>query len=274
MIKQLLLVGLCLILALSLGIYIFQRYLIYMPAKDVPTREAYDALDMQVLQLVTADNLSLLAWYKPATPRQPTILLLHGNAGNIGYRMPLAREFITAGFGVLLLEYRGYAGNSGFPSERGLYTDGDAAMTFLHKQGIGDKQIVLYGESLGTAVATQVATQYSVCALILQSPFISLASIAQRQYPWIPLKPWDRFDTLSRIRNIHAPLLILHGTHDVLVPFDDALTLFQHAVEPKKMLEFPGRGHNDLWNDEFFKQVIAFIRGNCTESGVMNGHEK
>lgn len=266
MIKHLFLVGMFLILALSLGIYIFQRYLIYMPAKDVPTREVYDALDMQVLHLVTADNIALLAWYKAATANQPTILLLHGNAGNIGYRMPLARQFITAGFGVLLLEYRGYAGNSGSPSERGFYTDSDAAMVFLHKQGISDKQIVLYGESLGTAVATQVATHYFVCALILQSPFTSLASIAQRQYPWIPLKPWDRFDTLSRIQNIQTRLLILHGTHDTLVPFDDGLTLFKHALEPKQLLEFPGRGHNDLWDDDFFKQVIAFIRGNCASN--------
>lgn len=267
MIKQLLLVSLLLVLVLSLGIYALQRYLIYVPAKVVPTRDAYQAFDMQEVQISTTDGLHLLAWYKPAREAQPTVLLLHGNAGHIGYRMPLARQFIEAGFGVLLLEYRGYAGNPGSPDESGLYSDADAAMVFLHKQGVEDKQIVVYGESLGTGVATKVATQYSVCAVVLQSPFTSLASVARYHYPWILLSPWDKFDSLSRIRQINAPLLVLHGKDDSLVPFDEGVTLFQFALEPKTMIALPGRDHNTMWDAEFFVQVISFIRSNCGSRG-------
>lgn len=265
MIKQLLLVGFFMILALSLGIYVFQRYLIYVPAKVVPTREAYQALDMQEVQIMTSDGLHLLAWYKPASETQPTVLVMHGNAGHIGNRMPLARHFIETGFGVLLLEYRGYAGNHGSPSESGLYSDASAAMMFLNKQGVKDKQIVVYGESLGTGVATKVATQYSVCALVLQSPFTSLTSVARYHYPWILLRPWDKFDSLSRIRQINAPLLVLHGEEDTLVPFIEGLTLYNHAMEPKTMIAFPGRGHNSLWDDEFFAHVTSFIGTHCRE---------
>lgn len=267
MIKQLLLVGLFLMLILSLGLYVFQRYLIYVPAKVVPTREAYQALDMQEVQIATPDGLHLLAWYKPASENQPTVLVLHGNAGHIGNRMPLARQLIESGFGVLLLEYRGYAGNPGSPSESGLYSDADAAMTFLNKQGVKDKRIVVYGESLGTGVATKVATQYSVCAVVLQSPFTSLASVARYHYPWILLSPWDKFDSLSRIRQINAPLLVLHGKDDTLVPFEEGLTLFNQALEPKKMIALPGKDHNALWDDEFFEQVTAFIHGHCKPGG-------
>ncbi len=263
MIKQLLFAGFFLVLALSLGIYVFQRYLIYVPAKVVPTREVHQALDMQEVQIITADGLHLLAWYKPARVAQPTVLVVHGNAGNIGNRMPLARHLIESGFGVLLLEYRGYAGNPGSPSESGLYSDADAAMTFLNKQGIKDKQVVVYGESLGTGVATKVATQYSVCALVLQSPFTSLTSVARYHYPWILLRPWDKFDSLSRIKQINAPLLIVHGKDDTLVPFEQGLTLFNHAPEPKTMIALPGKKHNDLWDDAYFEQLTAFIHSHC-----------
>ena len=265
MIKQLLLVGLFLVLALSLFIYVFQRYLIYVPAKVVPTREAYQALDMQEVQIATPDGLYLLAWYKPARENQPTVLVVHGNAGHIGNRMPLARHFIETAFGVLLLEYRGYAGNPGSPSESGLYSDASAAMKFLHKQGISDQKIVVYGESLGTGVATKMATQQSVCAVVLQSPFTSLTRMARYHYPWILLRPWDKFDSLSRIQQINAPLLVLHGKDDSLVPFDEGLTLFNNALEPKTMIAFPGRGHNDMWNADFFAHVTSFIGTHCRE---------
>lgn len=273
MIKQLLLISLGLVLALTLSIYFLQRYLIYVPAKVVPTRQEYNALDMQEIQLTTSDGLRLLAWYKPAIPSMPTVLVFHGNAGDIGNRMPLARPFIASGFGVLLLEYRGYGGNPGSPNESGLYTDGAAAMEFLRKQSIKDKLIVLYGESLGTGVATKIATQYPVCAVVLQSPYTSLVSLARQQYSWIPLKPWDKFDSLSRIKSIKAPLLILHGEKDTLVPFDEGLTLFNNALSPKKMVAIPERGHNGLWDAKFFNEVIPFIRNNCSDTAAMREYQ-
>ncbi len=245
--------------------YCFQRYLIYFPSPTIPQPHDFGATDLTVLKLQTKDNLSLNAWYKSASANHPTVLILHGNAGTIGNRMALAREFINAGFGVLLLEYRGYGGNKGSPTEQGLYNDGQAAVSFLTQQGVKPTQLVLYGESLGTGVASKLATESPSCALILQSPFTSLTSIAHYSYPWIPLDPWDKFDSLSRIQEINTALLILHGIKDPIVPYSEGLTLFKAAAEPKQMLSFQNYGHNNLWDAKnFYKQVIHFITLHCS----------
>lgn len=262
--KQFLWVLLSTILLAMLSIYLLQRRLIYFPAMEVPSRQAFHAQDMQAIQLKTRDGLSLLSWYYPANPHQSTILILHGNGGHIGYRMPLVRAFIKEGFGVLLLEYRGYGGNPGSPSEQGLYQDGQAALNFLHEKGIDNKNIVLYGESLGTAVATYLAKENKVCAVILQSPFTSLSVLARIHYPWILLPPWDKFDSLARIKSINTALLILHGNADSIVPFQEGLTLYQQANEPKKWIELAGRGHNNMWDSNYYDYLIQFISLYCS----------
>lgn len=240
--------------------YVFQRRLIYFPDQRTPTLAAYQAKDMSLVSLHTKDNLILNSWYKPAINNQPTLLYLHGNAGHIGYRMPLVRQFLNAGLGVLLLEYRGFGGNKGMPTEEGLYEDARTALNYLHQQGINPKHIVLYGESLGTGVATQLAAEHPVGAVILQSPFTSMASLARYHYPWLILKPWDHFNSLNRIKKIHTPLLVIHGKKDQIVPFAEGLTLYNEANEPKKLLVFDDKHHNDLWEaDEFPQEIIHFI---------------
>lgn len=250
-------------LALTLGMYVQQRQLIYLPAKGVPSRQAFNAEDMHQLKLHTIDGLTLNAWYKPAAASMPTLLFLHGNGGNIGYPMPLVRQYLDLGFGVLLLEYRGYGGNLGKPTEEGLYIDARTAMQYLAEQGIKPTELAIYGESLGTGVATKLATEYQLCALVLQSPYTSMAAVARYHYPWIFLSPWDKYDSLSRIGEIQAPLLIVHGTHDQLVPYSEGMELFQQAKEPKQMLGFKGRGHNNLWDPQFVQDTSHFIRTNC-----------
>ena len=250
--------GLVFFLMLAM-IYIFQRHLIYFPATKTPTRQAYDAGDMQSIKLTTSDNVILNAWYKPAATDKPTILYLHGNAGHIGFRMYLVRQFISQGFGVLLFDYRGYGGNKGTPTEEGLYQDARAAMYFLQQQGLGNKQLILYGESLGTGVATKLATEFQICALILQSPYTSLTALTRYHYPWLFIPPKDKYDSLERIKNIHAPLLILHGKRDDVVPYLLGLELFNQANEPKQWVAFPDRGHNDLWDTKFVEVVNHFI---------------
>ncbi|WED43033.1 alpha/beta hydrolase [Legionella cardiaca] len=263
MIKQLLLISIFIMLASFLIIYFFQRNLIYFPAKEVPSRQIFHADDMQVIELLTEDGLTINAWYKPALPNKPTVLYLHGNAGHIGYRMPLVRQFLRAGFGVLLLEYRGYGGNKGQPSEQGLYNDGHAALHFLLQTGVAAHSIVLYGESLGTSVATYLAAQTPVCAVVLQSPYTSMAAVARYHYPWIFIPPWDKYDSLSRIAQLKSPLLILHGENDGIVPYEQAQLLFKQAVQPKQFVSIPGKGHNDLWSDSFVLKVIDFINVYC-----------
>ena len=262
--KSLLLGFVMVLVALFVLIYIFQRHLIFYPDKQVPLRHAFHAEDMQDVTLQTDDGLSLQAWYKPSThARHPTLLILHGNAGNMGSRMPLARPFLDKGYGVLLLEYRGYGGNKGQPTEQGLYTDARAGMRFLEQQGVGFNQIVLYGESLGTGVATQMAYEHPVCALILQSPFVSLTAVGRYQYPWIVIPPKDKFDSFSRMKAIHVPVLMLHGTADTVVPYAQGRALFNQSNGPKQWVELPNKGHSDLWDPEFIHNVDHFIATRC-----------
>jgi len=241
-------------------IYLMQRSMIYFPARTEPERDTYYASDMEKIRLQTKDGLSLFAWYKPAKEGHSTVVYFHGNAGHIGYRMPLARQWIKSGYGIILLEYRGYAGNPGKPSEKGLYIDGAAALDFLLKKGIKSQQIILYGESIGSAVATQLAQKYLFCAVILQSPMLSLVKTAKFHYPWLLIEPWDKFDSLERIAEIKAPLLILHGKEDNIVPYSQGSFLYTKANEPKKLVSFEGRGHNDLWHDEFFSAILQFMQ--------------
>jgi len=245
-------------------LYGLQRTLMYAPSKVTPERKTFQAQDMREVQFTTHDGITLHSWYKSAQKTKPTVVIFHGNAGHIGTRVPLARSFIKEGFGVLLLEYRGYGGNSGNPTEQGLYHDARAAMHFLDQEHVSLQKIVLYGESLGTGVATYIATQYpNACALILQSPYTSMTDLGRYHYPWIPFKPWDKFDSIGHLHAIHMPLLALHGTNDTVVPYQQGLTLFKTANQPKQWIELPGQGHAGLWQPKFLNTVTTFINLHC-----------
>ncbi|WP_419419869.1 alpha/beta hydrolase [Legionella sp. D16C41] len=263
MIKQFLIFILAFSIVTILSIYLIQRQLIYFPARARPTRQFFAANDMQEVYLMTEDKLKLLAWYKPANLNWPTLIYYHGNAGHIGYRMPFIRYFLTAGYGVLLVEYRGYGGNEGRITEEGLYLDGEAAIKFLQEQRVPLNKIILYGESLGTGIATKIGSLYPVCALILQSPYTSLADLAKFHYPWLPLAPWDKFNSLARINTIKAPLLILHGRQDEIVPYQEGIKLYKKANQPKEFVDFEKRGHTDLWDKQFFDVINKFINRYC-----------
>ena len=155
---------------------------------------------------------------------RPVIVYFHGNGGHIGYRADRVERFAREGYGVLMLEYRGYGGNPGMPSEAGLFEDAAAALRFVAAQGVPGHRLVLYGESLGTGIAVQAATTREVGAVVLESPYTSIAAAAQFHYPFIPAA-WlvsDRYDSLSRIGQVRAPILMLHG---------DARR--RHPVEPR-----------------------------------------
>jgi fermentation-respiration switch protein FrsA (DUF1100 family) len=250
-------------LASTIFLYLYQRNMIYFPLREEIKRANYNAQDMQLIQLHTEDGLILNAWYKPAQSSKPTLLFLHGNAGHIGYRMVLVRRLLDSGLGVLLLEYRGYANNPGKPSENGLYADARAALNYLIKQGVSSNDVVILGQSLGTGVATKMALEFSVCAVILQSPFTSMAKVAKYHYPWVLLSPWDKYDSLTRIDKIKTPLLILHGQQDRIVPITHSQELYQKATSQKQLKIYPERGHNDMWTEEYVADLLAFIFKNC-----------
>jgi uncharacterized protein len=244
------------------GLFIFQRHLLYFPGGGRPELGELAAIGVHEVKLKTADGLSLLAWYVLPAAGRPVIAYFHGNGGHIGYRAERLRWFARAGYGVLMAEYRGYGGNAGTPNEAGLSMDAAAALDFLEAEGIPTGRIVLYGESLGSGVAVPVAAQRQVAALILEAPFTSVAEVAQYHYSFMPAAALvlDRFDSLARISEVKAPILILHGDRDRVVPARFGRALFDAAPEPKELWIAPEAGHENLIWFGAFEAAHSFLQ--------------
>jgi len=189
------------------------------------------------------------------------LVYLHGNAGSLAHRASKVWPYLDRGWGVLLVAWRGYSGNPGRPTEEGLYRDGRAAVGFLDRQGIAPNRIVLYGESLGSGVAVQLATERTPGALVLEAPFSSLVDAGAAHYPIFPVR-WvvrDRFDSLAKIGAARAPVLVMHGERDQVVPVGLGRRLLDAAREPKQGVFVPQAGHNDLYDFGAAEAVIAFV---------------
>ncbi len=243
------------------GLYLAQRRLIYFPDAEIPDRARAGATMMEDVRLATADGLDLLAWYAPARGGMPTIVVFHGNAGHIGHRFDKLRFLIDAGHGLLLVEYRGYGGNPGSPTEDGLYADADAALAFLAGRAVPSERTVLYGESLGSGLAVEAARRTRVGAVILEAPFTSVADVAAAIYWYVPARRLvlDRFDSTAKIAAIGCPLLILHGERDNVVPARYGRALHEAAREPKELWIAPEGDHNDLYDHGAREVVLEFL---------------
>jgi fermentation-respiration switch protein FrsA (DUF1100 family) len=243
------------------GIYAFQRHLLYFPDVSRPELGALAELGVREVNVTTADGVALLSWYLPPRGGRPVIAYFHGNGGHIGYRTARLRRFAQDGFGVLMLEYRGYGSNPGSPTEAGLRADATAAVDFLEDCGIRPNRLVLYGESLGSGVAVLLAVQRDVAGLILEAPFTSVAEVAQYHYSFMPASMMvrDRFDSASRIGKVKAPILVLHGERDKIVPVRFGRALFEAAPEPKELWLAPEGGHEDLAQFGAFEAVRSFL---------------
>ena len=247
--------------ALVGGLYLFQRQLLYFPDRARPELFGLEQLGVREAMLQTEDGLSLLSWYLPAQPGRPVIAYFHGNGGHVGYRAERLLRFAREGFGVLMVEYRGYGGNPGTPSETGFYTDGRAALAFLDREGVTPNRLMLYGESLGSGVAVALAAERQVAAVILEAPPTSVAEVAQCHFPFVPAARMvtDRYDSLSRIGKVKAPILVLHGERDRVVPVRYGRALLDAAPEPKDGWFAPDAGHEDLARYGAMDVVVAFI---------------
>jgi fermentation-respiration switch protein FrsA (DUF1100 family) len=243
-------------------LYASQRSFLYFPDTQRPALALARLPALQEATIATSDGLSLLGWYLPPPEAAPVVLHLHGNAGNIGHRAFLLRELARAGMGVLLLEYRGYGGNAGEPTETGLHHDARAALDFLRMQGIADNRIVVYGESLGTGAAVRLASEHPVGALVLESPYSSIVDLAAHTFPYVPVRLLlkDQFDSLARIKTVRAPLLVMQAAQDEIIPPELGRALFAAAPEPKEFWSSPQGGHNDLHRFGAGAAVIAFVR--------------
>lgn len=228
----------------------FQRRLIYLPSGGpVPPVEAVIDGGREVT-LRTSDGLSLGAWFVPAhePDNQMTVLVANGNAGNRSFRAPLAEALAGEGFSVLLFDYRGYGDNPGHPSEGGLALDVRAAYRFLiENQSVPDDRLIYFGESLGAAVVTELATEHPPAGLVLRSPFTDLAAVGRVHYPYLPvaLLLRDRFPLIEHIRKVDAPTVVVYGTEDTIVPPQQSLSVADAAPGPTTVVDLRA-DHNDL----------------------------
>lgn len=226
--------------------YVFQRQLVYLPTGG-PLPPASDVLPGgRDVTLRTTDGLALGAWFLPVSGARATVLVAPGNGGDRSLRAPLARALADRGLSVLLLDYRGYGGNPGSPSEEGLALDVRAARDFLVREaGVAPDELVYYGESLGVAVVAELATEHPPSAMVLRSPFTELAAVGQRHYPFLPVRLLlrDRFPVAEYVAASETPLTVVYGTADAIVPPE--LSREVAAKGGAEVVEVSGAGHND-----------------------------
>jgi len=251
-------------LSLCALLYLFQRKLEYLPSGELKKPEAYKLYEFSVEILPSYDGTELALWYKKPKDEQKEILVFfHGNAGNLGDRADklemLARY---TGYGIAALSYRGYPGSQGKPSEEAFIKDAEWLIKYLETQGYEKENIVLYGESLGTALAIKLAAQFEVKALILEAPFWSALEVAKQSYWYIPLELLmkDKYESFKHIKSIKSPTLFIHGTADNVTPVEHSRRLYLRMHMPlKKKLEVEGAGHIEFDNYFLVKQVTSFI---------------
>jgi len=233
-------------------VFLFQRRLQYHPDPDpVPAPDGVIPVTLE-----TAGGVRIEAWDWPGE-RETTLVYFHGNAGHRGDRKETLARFRELGWSVFVVDYRGYGGSGGSPTEEGLYRDAEAVAD--HLEG---RDVVYFGSSLGCGVAVELAARRPPKALVLKSGAASLADVGQRAYPWLPVRLLmkDRFDAARRIGAVSCPVLFLHGTDDDLIPVEMGRALFEAANEPKRWIAFEGAGHNDLpWAPGYYEAIHEFL---------------
>jgi len=225
-----------------------QRYLMYVPNATRVAPAAAGLAGVQEQILATPDGARLIAWRAAARPGRPTILYLHGNAGNLAGRADRFERYQRLGFGLMMLSWRSYSGSTGQPTEAHNVADAILAFDMLVTSGVPASDIVVYGESLGSGVAIQLAGVRPVAALVLDAPYTSIVDVAILSYPYLPVRPLllDRYESDRHIKEVTAPVLILHGERDAVIPVKMGRALYELVRAPKKIALFPEGGHVDL----------------------------
>jgi fermentation-respiration switch protein FrsA (DUF1100 family) len=243
----------------------FERANLYHPEKELTYLPSHLRLAFEDVNFQAPDGTALHGWYLPAESAELTLLFCHGNAGNLSHRVEKLRRLSSLGVNIFIFDYAGYGQSAGRPSEKATYRDVQAAYAYL----IGQRrtrpdQIVLYGESLGSAVAVDLAVIKPVRAVILESPFTSTIAMGELLLPWLPVRAIvrHRYDTLSKIARVNVPLLILHSRDDEIVPFTMARQLYEAATAEKDFLELQG-GHNDgfeISGATYTEKIAQFLK--------------
>jgi fermentation-respiration switch protein FrsA (DUF1100 family) len=252
--------------ALALAIFIMQPQLLYypdMPSRTIEATPDSVALKHETVLFTTADGVRLHGWFIPARQSRATLLFCHGNAGNISHRLDSIRLFHDLGLNVLIFDYRGYGQSDGSPSENGSYRDANAAWDYLVDRRHTDPgRIVIFGRSLGAAVAADLASRTKPAAVILESAFTSIPEMAAALYPWLPVRILSmyQYDNKAKISRIRSPLLLVHSRDDEIIPFQHGRQLFALANDPKHFLTLSG-GHNDAHQASrvYVQELQAFL---------------
>jgi len=239
-----------LLLAVVVGLFWgLQRRLIYLPDGGPVGTVAAVLPGARDVVLRTADGLELAAWYLPGpAPDAPAVLVANGNGGHRGLRAPLARRLAEAGLAVLLFDYRGYAGNPGGPSEEGLALDVRAARSFLLDEArVPEDRLLYFGESLGSGVVTELATEHPPAGLVLRSPFVDLAAVGSVHYPFLPVRALlsDRYPVAEQLADVHVPTTVVYGSRDSIVPPAQSRAVAGAAAQLHRVVEVRGADHND-----------------------------
>jgi uncharacterized protein len=244
-----------------LFVYFYQRNLLYHPSENNYLNDKI-TFNYEEIFIETDKNINLKSWFiKKDLNKFKTILIFHGNAGNLFNRVYKLNELNKLDVNILLISWRGFSGNKGKPTEKNLYHDAEEAVKWLNNRGAISKNIILYGESLGTGVASELGTSNVFGGIILESPFTSIANTAKIYYPYLPVNIIlkDRYDSIGKIRNITTPILIMHGKKDNIVPQKMGLELYEKANQPKFSYFPENDDHMMEYNDNLLNSIKLFI---------------
>jgi len=243
-------------------LFFFQRSLLYHPNVNNYFNDRLK-VNIEEVQIKTSDNINLLGWFhKKDLNRFKTIVYFHGNAGKLENRIHKLNHFKDIDVNFLIISWRGFSGNSGKPTEKGLYEDGKSTIDWLKNIGLSDKDIVIYGESLGTGIATHIAQNRKFAGLVLETPFTSMVDAAKNVYPYIPvgilLK--DRYENEKKIKHINIPILVMHGEADQIVPFKMGKKIYEIANKPKYSYFTKYDNHMMEYDDKLVFALSSFIK--------------
>ena len=244
-----------------LFVYFYQRNLLYHPSENNSLNDKI-SFNYKEIFIETDENIELKSWFiEKDLKKFKTILLFHGNAGNLFNRVYKLNELNKLNLNILIISWRGFSGNKGKPTEKNLYHDAEEAVKWLNNLGVNNENIILYGESLGTGVATELGKRNIFGGIILESPFTSIAKTAKIYYPYLPINSVlkDRYDSIEKIQSITVPILIIHGKKDNIVPQRMSLDLFEKANQPKFNYFPENDDHMMQYNDELLNNIKLFI---------------
>ena len=259
---QLILIIFVIYFLILLFLYFYQRNLLYHPNENNYSEDKI-SVEIKKVKILTSDNIELVGWYHEKNLKSyKTLIYFHGNAGSLENRIHKLNHFQDMNINFLIIAWRGFSGNNGKPSEEGLYLDGNSAINWLIKEGVAEKNLILYGESLGTGVAIQLAQNRNFGGVILETPFTSMVDAAKIFYPYIPVNLLlkDKFENYKKVKNINSPILVMHGEIDQIVPFSMGKKIYEIANEPKYSYFTKYDNHMMKYDDKLVLALKSFFK--------------